>query len=121
MSTSSRKCRHCGEVFNTGSQHKRRVGGYIDECPWCVEERGGDDSPPKYLAISAGNGKMSDITLLKFNSPEDRARFKRNWDTNSGRNRGKSCQLNRNTGGTGGIRFSIVAENRANDNHKGKS
>ena len=38
-------CRHCGVEFDTRSPHKQEVGGYINECPVCVEEMGGDQTP----------------------------------------------------------------------------
>ena len=114
-------CRHCGEDFDLNDPAKVRAGGFINECVHCIEERGGDDSPPKYLAIASGNGKMSDISILKFADEGSREQFKKNWDHNSGRRRGKSCQLNRALSPTGGIRFETVAINAANDNHKGRS
>ena len=33
-----RVCKHCGDDFNPFSQRKREVGGYVNECPDCVEE-----------------------------------------------------------------------------------
>ena len=35
-----KECKHCGEDFDTNSQTKKRVGGYINECPDCVQELG---------------------------------------------------------------------------------
>jgi len=40
-----KECRHCGIEFNVKSPHKQEVGGYINECPTCVEELGGDITP----------------------------------------------------------------------------
>ncbi len=113
-------CKHCGINFNVHSHHKRRAGGYINECPDCVEERGGDQSPPKYLGVTAGNGKMCDVTILKFEDQASRAAFQKAWRNNSGQNLGKECQLGDHISSTAGLKFDIVAHNAGNDNHKGK-
>ena len=47
-----KECKHCGIEFNLHSRRKKQVGGYINECPDCVEERGGDQSPPRGPSIS---------------------------------------------------------------------
>lgn len=114
-------CRHCGERFNIHSTEKQALGGRIDECPACLREMGGDPSPPKYLAVAAGNGKMSDITVLKFEDEASREAFRQGWLNNSGFNKGKSCQLGSHLTPMTGMKFDTVAENRANDNHKGKA
>ncbi len=113
-------CKHCGINFNVHSQHKRRVGGYINECPDCVEERGGDQSPPKYLGVTAGNGKMCDVTILKFEDQASRSAFQKAWRNNSGQNLGKECQLGDHISSTAGLTFNIVAHNAGNENHQGK-
>ena len=115
-----KECKHCGIEFNLHSAYKKRVGGYINECPDCVEERGGDMSPPKYLGVTAGNGKMCDVTILKFDDHKSRAAFQKAWRNNSGQNLGKECQIGKHTSMTGGLKFSIVSQNLGNDNHKGK-
>ena len=35
-----RECKHCEDEFDCQSAEKKRVGGYINECPDCVEELG---------------------------------------------------------------------------------
>lgn len=114
-------CKHCGDKFDLHSPEKRRAEGYINECPDCVEERGGDDSAPRYLGVTAGNGKMSDITVLKFDNEQQREAYSKAWKNNSGYNKGKSCQLGTHLTAMSGMEFKVVSENRANDNHKGKS
>ena len=37
-----KECKHCGIEFNLHSRRKKQVGGYINECPDCVEELGID-------------------------------------------------------------------------------
>lgn len=113
-------CKHCEIEFNVNSRQKRLVGGYINECADCVEERGGDQSPPRYLGVTSGNGKMCDVTILKFDDHKSRAAFKKAWRNNSGQNLGKECQLGEHISSTAGLKFGIVSENRGNDNHKGK-
>ena len=38
-------CKHCGDEFDCRSMRKKQVGGYINECPDCEEENGGDPAP----------------------------------------------------------------------------
>ena len=116
-----RECKWCEIQFNTNSPQKIAAGGYINECPDCVEERGGDASPPKYLGVAAGNGKMSDITILAFGDDKSREMYSKAWLNNSGYNKGKSCQLGRHLTNMDGMKFRQVAENMANANHKGKA
>lgn len=113
-------CKHCEEEFDLDSPEKKRAGGYINECPWCIEENGGDQSPPRYLGVAAGNGKMSDITILQFENESARSAYQKAWRNNAGYNKGKSCQLGTHLTAMGGMDFSVKAENRANENHKGK-
>jgi hypothetical protein len=115
-----KECKHCGDTFNTESPEKIMAGGYINECPCCVEEKGGDSSPPKYLGVSAGDGKMSGVTILRFSSDTEREQYKKAWRNNSGQNKGKACQLGVHLSPMTGMSFSVVAENRGNENHKGK-
>ena len=41
-----KECKWCGDTFNPKSKMKQMAGGYANECPTCVEERGGDDAGP---------------------------------------------------------------------------
>lgn len=114
-------CKHCNETFDLHSREKKEAQGYINECPDCIEEMGGDQSPPKYLGVAAGNGKMSDITILQFETEEQRSSYSKAHRNNSGYNKGKSCQLGNHLTSMSGMKFKKVAENFANANHKGKS
>ena len=49
-------CKHCNIEFNLYSRLKKQVGGYINECPDCVEELGGDQSPPKHFGVTGSAG-----------------------------------------------------------------
>jgi hypothetical protein len=113
------ECKWCESPFDPEGRRKRDVGGYINECPDCVEERGGDDSPPKYLGVAAGDGKMSGVTILKFKTEGDRAAYSQMWANNSGQNKGKSCQLGGHLTPTSGLRFETVQKTES-VNHKGK-
>jgi hypothetical protein len=115
-----KECKHCGDTFNVRSPDKVRVGGFINECPDCVLEFGGDKSPPKYLGVSSGDGKMAGVTILRFASDEQRAMYQKAWRNNSGQNKGKACQIGAHITPMTGMSFSVVAENRGNENHKGK-
>lgn len=114
-----KECKWCETPFDTEGRRKREAGGYINECPDCVEERGGDDSPPKYLGVAAGDGKISGVTILKFQTEGDRKAYQKMWSNNSGQNKGKSCQLGTHLSATSGLRFETVQRTEA-VNHKGK-
>ena len=74
-----------------------------------------------YLAVKSANGKMSDLTILAFDSQQDRDRYQRAWKSNTGHHKGKSCHLSGSNTVMSGLKFRKVCENRANANHKGKS
>ena len=56
-------CAACGETFDLYSPEKRRAGGLRNHCPDCAEE-----TTVPYLAVKSANGKMSDLTILAFDS-----------------------------------------------------
>lgn len=114
-----RECKWCEAEFETESRRKQLAGGFINECADCVEERGGDDSPPKYLGVMAGDGKMSGVTILQFASEGDRKAYQKAWANNSGQNKGKECQLGSHLSPMSGIKFHTVQKTEAT-NHKGK-
>lgn len=109
-----RTCVVCEDEFDPHSPAKRRAGGRINTCPECSEE-----STPRYLGLQAGDGKMSSITVLAFNSQTDREVYKKYWRANSGMNVGKSCQLSSSNPVTPGIAFKTVTQSGAT-NHKGR-
>jgi len=113
-------CKHCGIEFDLDSPEKRAAEGYANECADCVWERGGDDSPPRYLAVQGGDGKMANITILAFENNEDRDRYQSAWRSNTGFHKGKSCHLSGSNTHMGGLKFRKVGENRGNSNHKGR-
>ena len=105
-------CKHCGDEFDFKSQRKRRVGGYINECPDCVEENGGDPAPV-VRGFVTGDGKMACMQIIKFRNRDDADKYNRNWNNNSGLD-------NRRTGSMNDVYFEKLVENIGNSNHKGK-
>ena len=109
------ECVACEEAFDLNSPEKKRAGGLRNHCPDCAEE-----TTIPYLAVKAANGKMSDLTILQFESASDREQYKKAWLNNTGHHKGKSCHLSRSNTTMSGLKFKKVAENRGNENHKGK-
>ena len=58
-----RVCKHCGDDFNPFSQRKREVGGYVNECPDCVEELE-TETAPEIRGFVTGDGKMAAMQIL---------------------------------------------------------
>ncbi len=112
------ECVHCGDKFDPRSPQKLKAGGKINECPNCVDELG-TSGPPKYLGVAAGDGKMTGLTILKFQSEKDREAYAAMWRNNSGQNVGKSCQLGTHLTSSIGVKFETVQATQA-VNHKGK-
>jgi hypothetical protein len=110
------ECSECAVQFDLDSTAKRTAGGKRNHCPDCAEE-----DAVKYAGVASGDGKMASVSILKFQSPEDRKGFIKFWRAASGVNVGKSCQLSNSTPAmTSGARFTRVAEFVGNSNHKGK-
>ena len=65
-----KECKHCGDDFDATSQTKKRVGGYINECPDCVVELG-TETAVRYRGVVDGSGKMAAISIVAFDSQED--------------------------------------------------
>ncbi len=71
-----KSCKHCGEQFNLHSQRKQEVGGYINECPDCVEELE-TETKEVIRAFTTGDGKMASIQILKFEDKEQASLYKK--------------------------------------------
>ena len=76
-------CKHCGISFDLESFAKRQAGGKINECPDCVEELG-TETAVKYLGLGSGDGKAAAISIVAFESNEDRAAYASAWKDNTG-------------------------------------
>lgn len=109
----NRECVVCGCQFDTNSHAKKMAGGKINHCPDCASE-----PTVKYLGLSAGDGKQAGITVLKFESHNDREEYRQMWWVNSGMMVGKSCQLGLQKR-TPNVKFQTVTQSSAT-NHKGK-
>ena len=109
-----RVCIECGDEFDLHSPEKRRAGGKITHCPDCSEE-----STVRYLGVQNAAGKQSGCEILSFDSVKDRENYKHFWQNNSGLFSAAICQMGRLMNDPG-IPFRKVAENRPNENHKGK-
>jgi len=105
-------CKHCDYEFNTNSWIKKKVGGYINECPDCVRELK-TETAVKYRGVVSGSGKMSAISIVKFSSDEDAERYVRSFNASGafGINKTNSCNS---------IKHTHVGSNIGNENHKGK-
>ena len=72
-----RTCVHCEGEFDDASPAKQRAGGKITECPDCSEE-----TETKYLGLQSADGKAMGVTILKFESEEDKAAYHEAWLAN---------------------------------------
>ena len=115
-----RTCKHCEDEFDCQSAEKQRVGGYINECPDCVEELG-TETAVKYLGLQAGDGKAAAISIVAFESDEDRTAYSKAWKAVTGFHKGKSCHLSGSNTTIGNRPMRHVAYNAGNANHKGKA
>ncbi len=108
-------CKECGEEFNPQSPEKRRAGGFIYHCADCSEE-----TAVKYLGLRSADGKSAGITILKFDSEEDRSEYAEMWRVNSGMLVGKQCQMQYQKR-TPNVKFQKIHEAGIGMNHKGKA
>ena len=115
-----RECVHCDTQFHPGSSAKKRVGGKINECPDCVEELG-TETAVKYLGLQAGDGKTASISIVAFESDDDRQAYSKAWKAVTGFHKGKSCHLSGSQTTIGSRPMRHVAYNAGNSNHKGKA
>ena len=106
-----KECKHCGEEFDTHSASKRRVGGYINECPDCVVELG-TETAVRYRGVVDGSGKMAAISIVAFDSQEDADAYVASFNScGFGRRKTNNCNQ---------INHRHVGFLAGNDNHKGK-
>ena len=115
-----RRCIHCEYPFDPDSFAKKQAGGKINECPDCVEELG-TETAVKYLGLSSGDGKAAAISIVAFESNEDRTAYASAWKDNTGHNGGYGGHLSSSNTTIGGRPMRHVAYNAGNANHKGKA
>ena len=116
----TRECIHCESQFDDSSRFKKQVGGKINECPDCVEELG-TETAVKYLGLQAGDGKTNALSVVAFESTEDRDSYSRAWKSVTGYHKGKSCHLSGSQTNIGGRPMRHITYVGGNENHKGKA
>ena len=115
-----KECKHCNISFDLDSFAKRQAGGKINECADCVEELG-TETAVKYLGLGSGDGKAAAISIVAFESNEDRAAYASAWKDNTGHNGGYGGHLSSSNSTIGGRPMRHVGYNAGNANHKGKA
>ena len=114
------ECVHCGMTFDLNSRAKKAAGGKINECPDCVEELG-TETAVKYLGLQAGDGKTNALSIVAFESDDDRESYSRAWKAVTGFHKGKSCHLSGTQTNIGNRPMRHVSYAGGNGNHKGKA
>ena len=109
-------CVECEADFDHRSPVRRRAGGRINVCLDCA-----DEPVVRYAGVTAGEGKMSGVQILRFDSEGDRERYIEHWKINSGLYKGKSCQIGRGVTSVPAVKFQTIATNNPNANAKGKA
>ena len=105
--------------FSTTDTAKKRAGGKINECADCVEELQ-TEIAVKYLGLPAGDGKANALSVVAFESNEDRDSYSRAWKAVTGFHKGKSCHLSGSQTNIGGRPMRHISYVGGNGNHKGK-
>ena len=106
-----RECIHCHELFDSQSNYKRQVGGYINECPCCVIELG-TEKHVRYRGVVGAEGKMAAISIVAFNSEREADAYVSSFNScGFGKRKVNECNH---------INHYHVGSNIANSNHKGK-
>jgi len=113
-------CIHCGDEFNPNSYRKSVVGGKITECPDCVEDLG-TETAPACIGVSAGDGKTTLITIIRFPNQKNADAYMKAYRNSTGHNKGRSCHLGTtNILHTDSLGGRFVSEFGGNPNAKGK-
>lgn len=106
-----KECKHCEDLFETTSQLKRSVGGFINECPDCVLELGTEHAV-RYRGVVDGSGKMAALSIVAFESEDDADAYVSTFNScGFGRKKTNNCNT---------IHHTHIGFNGGNENHKGK-
>lgn len=108
-------CTICEEEFDEKSTIKKKAGGLINHCPDCAIE-----SSVPYAGVASADGKIGQISILKFSKKDDREKYLAFWKNNSGMHKSKSCQLGNHLSSTPAVSFETV-QGFNPTNHKGKA
>ena len=116
----AKTCIHCNDTFDPNSHFKKQAGGKINECASCVEELG-TETAVRYLGLASGDGKATAISIVAFESDEDRSAYASAWKAVTGFHKGKSCHVSGSQTTIGNRPMRHVGFNAGNSNHKGKA
>jgi len=111
-------CVHCEFEFDLDSTMKKNVGGKINECPECVEELG-TETTVKYLGLTSGDGKMASLSIVAFDSVEDRKAYGKAWASATDPYTSNPQSMSEVSGSFGSVKIRHIAHNAGNPNHKG--
>ena len=115
-----RACTHCEYEFDLSSMAKKNAGGKINECPDCVEELG-TETAVKYLGLTSGDGKMACLSIVAFDSVEDREAYGKAWQSATDPYQSNPRSMSEVSGSLGSVKMRHVSHNAGNPNHKGNN
>ena len=119
MTMKMRDCKHCDLPFDLNSTAKKMAGGKINESPDCVEELG-TETAVKYLGLTSGDGKMASLSIVAFNSVEDREAYGKAWQSATDPYQASPRSMSEVSGSLGSVKIRHIAHQAANPNHKGR-
>ena len=111
-------CVHCEFEFDLDSTMKKNVGGKINECVECVQELG-TETTVKYLGLTSGDGKMASLSIVAFDSVEDRKAYGKAWASATDPYTSTPQSMSEVSGSFGSVKIRHIAFNAGNPNHKG--
>jgi|TARA_R110002110_G_scaffold376069_1_gene585864 NAD-dependent SIR2 family protein deacetylase len=115
-----KECVHCNYDFELDSTAKRNAGGKINECPDCVEELG-TETAVKYLGLTSGEGKMATLSIVAFESAEDREAYGKAWQAATDPYQSNPRSMSEVSGSLGSVKMRHISLNAGNPNHKGQN
>ena len=113
-----KQCVHCDYDFDLYSTAKRNAGGKINECPDCVEELG-TETAVKYLGLTSGDGKMASLSIVAFDSVEDREAYGKAWQSATDPYQASPRSMSEVSGSLGSVKIRHISHQAGNPNHKG--
>lgn len=107
-------CVECGDDY-LWDKSRAMLGGRRTQCGDCSEE-----TTVKYAGVQNSDGKQAGVSILRFQSEDDRKNYIDFWQSNTGLKTGKNCQIGRGLKSTPAVSFQTVAVFEGNVNAKGK-
>ena len=108
-------CVECGDDY-LWDKSRAMLGGKRTHCGDCSEE-----TTVRYAGVTGAQGKQAEVSILRFQSEDDRKQYLEFWQTNSGLHKNKGCQIGRGLKSTPSVSFQTVAVFESNVNAKGKA